>query len=77
MEQHTYPKHNLILQLRAFERSNSQPFPAHKSILLDGGNDFINWQILDFLFWWQKVRRYIYFNYKKNLAPINLALVKE
>jgi hypothetical protein len=76
MELRTYPEHNLILELRAFEHSNLQPFPAHKSILLDGGNDFINWQILDFLFWLRKVRRYIYFGYKKNLALINLAPVK-
>jgi hypothetical protein len=42
MELHTYPKHNLILPLQAFEHSNLQPFPAHKSNLLDGDNDFIN-----------------------------------
>jgi hypothetical protein len=74
--QHTYPKHNLMVLLKAFAHSSLQPFPAHKLIMLDADNDFINSLILNSLSWLQIKHHYIYFNYKKNLAQINLALAK-
>jgi hypothetical protein len=74
--QHTYPKHNLILQLQALAHSNLLPFPAHRLIMLDEDNDFINSLILNSLSWLQIKHHYIYFNYKKNLAQINLADLK-
>jgi hypothetical protein len=76
MEQHTYPKHNLKALLKAFAHSDLQPFPAHKSIPFDEDNDFINLMVLNFLSLSQIKHHYICFNYKKNLALINLVGLK-
>jgi hypothetical protein len=40
MEQHTYPKHNLMVEFQAFAHLNLLPFPAHRLVMLDAKNDF-------------------------------------